>query len=164
MSLIQSSDVDAFEELYDRYCSRAYRVARSTCRERGRAEEAVQEAFISIWRRPTTYHAERGAVATWLLTVVHNRAIDVARRNRAHDDRRVDANVIELHRAPVDLLAQAEARDAAGHLRVLLDELPAAQRQVIVLAFYGDRAAARTTYRNGEGSHATGVAEAPCAR
>ena len=138
MRLIQDARSDAFEELYDRYCDRAYRVARSICRDAGRAEEAVQETFIALWRNPGSYRASRGTVAAWLMTVARNRAIDVARRDRFYVDRRVDFNVIELHRARVDTPAQLEALDESEHMRGLLAQLPDTQREVIVLAFFGE--------------------------
>ena len=78
---IKHEQVDAFGELYDRYCDRAYRLARVVCRDRGRAEEAVQNAFLSVWRSRATYLEDRGSVAAWLLTIVRHRAIDIARYN-----------------------------------------------------------------------------------
>ena len=88
MSQVKGGSVEAFEELYERYSVRAYRVARSICHDQGHAEDAIQEAFLSIWNSCTAYQAQRGTVAAWLLTTVRYRAIDVARRDRKHAGRR----------------------------------------------------------------------------
>lgn len=134
---IVAGDADAFEDLYDRYSTRAYRVARSVCRDDGRAEEAVQEAFLSIWRAGSSYRPAVGTVASWLLTVVRNRAIDHSRRNGRHAAHRADADLLDTKRAPGDVAAAAVANADAPGLRALLTQLPDAQQEVIVLAFYG---------------------------
>jgi RNA polymerase sigma-70 factor, ECF subfamily len=137
MGLIESGSIVAFECLYDRYSHRAYRVALSVCRERGRAEEAVQDAFIAIWRNKTPYRPERGAVAAWLLSSVRYRAIDTARRHHTHIKRRADESSINADRFAADPDERAVADVEAAHLHTLLNQLPDAQREVITLAFYG---------------------------
>ncbi len=137
MKQIQSDSTDAFEQLYDRYSARAYRVARSICHDEGRAEDAVQEAFMSIWRSRSTYRPQRGTVAGWLMRVVHYRAIDVSRGHAKHATRRADEQIIELRPAPGHLAEQILRGDDAANLRKRLRGLPDAQREVIVLAFYG---------------------------
>ncbi|MGI8558449.1 MAG: RNA polymerase sigma factor [Solirubrobacteraceae bacterium] len=137
MTRIEAGSVDAFEQLYDRYSSRAYWMARSICRDDGRAEEAVQEAFTSIWRNRAGYRPQRGTAAAWLLAIARNRAIDIARRNGNHASRRAGEEVIERLHAAGDVAEQAvELADAAG-LRSRLAGLPDAQQEVIALAFYG---------------------------
>jgi RNA polymerase sigma-70 factor, ECF subfamily len=133
---IESGMADAFEELYERYHVRAYRLARSVCRDDGRAEEAVQEAFVSIWRKPATYQRARGTVASWLLSVVHHRAVDVARSNTRHTSRRADDGIVELPRVS-GLADHVVDRDDATRLSDQLQRLPGAQREVIALAFFG---------------------------
>jgi RNA polymerase sigma-70 factor, ECF subfamily len=136
MQQVASGSTGAFEELYERYHGRAYRLARSVCGEDGRAEEAVQEAFVSIWRSAATYETSRGAVAGWLLTVVHRRALDVVRADTTHANHRADADGIELH--PVSGVAERVVdRDDATRLGNQLGWLPDVQREVIALAFYG---------------------------
>lgn len=137
MGRIAGGSADALAELYDRYCGRAYRLARTVCRDTGGAEDAVQEAFISIWRSAATYQSQRGTVSAWLLTVVRYRAVDIARRDRIHAAQRASDDGLAV-RAPGDVADQAVTRAAAGDLRALLAELPEAQREVITLAFYGE--------------------------
>ncbi len=137
MAAANGGSVDALAALYDRYCTRAYRVAMSVCSDDGCAQDAVQEAFVSIWRSGASYNSQRGTVAAWLLTVVRNRAIDLARRN----DAAAAAHASECHLndlpAPDDVCDQALTHETANHLHGLLDQLPDVQREVITLAFYG---------------------------
>lgn len=137
MTQIVSGSANAFEQLYDRYCPRAYAVAASVCRDAGHTEEAVQEAFISVWHNRSIYRVQRGTVASWLMCVVHYRAIDVARRSGRHASRRADEEAIECYHAPANLAERVFARDRAARLRAQLDQLPKAQREVIALAYYG---------------------------
>lgn len=135
---ISSGDEAAFGELYDRYCARAHRVARSVCRDEGRADDAVQEAFLSVWRTVDSFRPAFGTVASWLLVVVRNRAVDLSRRNARHTDHRASADLLETRRAAGDVAAEAMANADAPRLRALLAKLPDAQQEVIVLAFYGE--------------------------
>jgi RNA polymerase sigma-70 factor (ECF subfamily) len=134
---IESGDAGAFAELYDRYYVRAYRVAWSVCRDDGRAEDAVQEAFVSLWRSAATYRTERGAVAGWLLCLVRNRAIDVDRDNQRHASRRAGDETIPFRPASGVMADDVVDRDNAARLNILLGKLPDAQQEVIALAFYG---------------------------
>jgi RNA polymerase sigma-70 factor, ECF subfamily len=139
MKQIESGDADAFGELYDRYGNRAYRIARSVCRDHGRAEDAVQEAFVSVWRSRSPYVPQRGTVATWLLTGVRYRAIDIIRRDANHARHRAGEDALALRQAPgesvVDgVVSRADDTDLHG----LLQRLPDAQRKVILLAYYGE--------------------------
>lgn len=137
MKQVQSGDADAFEELYVRYAARAHRVAKSVCRDDGRAQDAVQEAFLSIWRSRATYRPQRGTVPIWLLSVVRYRAIDATRRNEKHAANRAGEHLLEAHAAPAEVADQAVARADAPRLHAILRRLPDAQREVIALAYYG---------------------------
>jgi RNA polymerase sigma-70 factor (ECF subfamily) len=137
MACVKAGSVVAFGVLYDRYYDRAYRIAQSVCRDDGRAEEAVQEAFISIWKTRTTCATQAGKVAPWVLTVARYRAIDVARSNRLHVAHRASDDILHTVRAPNSVAEQVDARAQARDLLRLLAQLPDAQREVIMLAFYG---------------------------
>jgi RNA polymerase sigma-70 factor, ECF subfamily len=138
MADIKAGSVTAFGVLYDRYYDRAYRLARSVCRDDGHAEEAVQEAFISIWKTRTTYEMQAGKVAPWVLTVARYRAIDVTRRNGLHDGHRASDDSLHAIRGPTCVVEQVVARAQARELQRLLARLPDVQREVITLAFYGE--------------------------
>lgn len=136
MAAVKAGSVAAFNVLYERYCDRVYRVARSICRDDGRAQDAVQEAFISIWRTRAKYD-DRRSVAAWVLTVARSRATDVARRNEPHAVQRAGDD--RLGREPAagagaeQVVADRPARDALGALA----KLPDAEREVMTLGFYG---------------------------
>jgi RNA polymerase sigma-70 factor, ECF subfamily len=138
MSQVKDGSVEAFAELYDRYSVRAHRVARSICHDQGHAEDAIQEAFLSIWKSRTAYQSQRGTVAAWLLTTVRYRAIDIARRDHKHAVRRAGEHTLVAHPTPGALADQVAHRDEADRLRSLLTRLPDAQREVVTLAYYGE--------------------------
>jgi RNA polymerase sigma-70 factor, ECF subfamily len=132
-----AGSIDAFAELYDRYSGRAYKVASAVCRDDGGVQDAVQEAFVSIWRSSASYRSQRGTVSAWLLSVVRHRAIDLARRESALAALHANDESLNARASPDDLCEEAAANEQAGHLQALLYQLPDAQREVITLAFYG---------------------------
>lgn len=138
MCRVQGDDPDAFAEIYDRHAGRALRVARSVCRDQGRAEDAVQEGFLAIWRSRSSYRSEKGSVQGWVMTAVRNRALDSLR----HDAAVKRPHLVELedrdrspHLTPADALAAGSDRDA---VLTALRQLPEAQAEVIALAFFGE--------------------------
>src|SRR3954454_18109067 len=82
VALAARSDEVAFAELYDRYGRPAYRLAPRVLRDEALAEAAVQDAFLAIWRGASRFLPERGKASTWILTLVHRRAVDVVRREQ----------------------------------------------------------------------------------
>lgn len=137
MSDLDAGSLNAFAELYDRYCHRAYRLAFSICRDDGCAQDAVQEAFLSVWKNPASYRPHRGTVAAWLLTVVRYRAIDLTRRNARHEVRRTSGDLLDVRSSLEDVADAVIRRDHARSVRVSLTQLPDVQQEVIALAFYG---------------------------
>ena len=135
MARVQAGCPLAFGVLHDRYRARAYRIARNVCYDDGRAQEAVQEAFMSIWITRMSYQCCNN-VAPWLLTVVRNRAIDAGRRDRPHAAHRAGAEYLHSAIAPQDVCDEVLARDRVRRLATLLAQLPRDQREVIRLAFY----------------------------
>ena len=83
MREIQAGERVALGELYDRFAPRAFRTAFSVCHDRDCAQDAVQDAFVSMWSSRATYQAARGSVETWAMSVVRHRAIYLARRRSA---------------------------------------------------------------------------------
>ncbi len=88
-------DATAFSVIYDRHSTAAYSLAYRMCGRKGAAEDVVQEAFLSLWRSGARYDRARGSVRTWVLGIVHNRAIDALRRSVVHDRRRASDEGIE---------------------------------------------------------------------
>jgi RNA polymerase sigma-70 factor (ECF subfamily) len=137
MAKVSAGSVESFVDLYDRYCDRAYRVARTVCHDDGRAQEAVQDGFLAVWRSRENYRPQQGTVAGWLLAVVRYRAIDIARSNHKHASRRQSDDQLPDRSAVDDPFQTAVTRDEAQRLQASLAMLPDAQAEVITLAYYG---------------------------
>jgi RNA polymerase sigma-70 factor, ECF subfamily len=138
MQLVHDDNTRAFEVVFDRHADAAFSLAYRMCGRRAMAEDVVQEAFLSLWRSGARYDRGRGSVRSWVLSVVHNRAIDAFRRESVRTSRDVhDETAAE--RVPADQLTDVEVarRDEASQVRDALGELPPDQRQVIELAFFG---------------------------
>ncbi len=138
MAAVKAGSANAFGVLYDRYHQRAYRVARSVFLDGSRAEEAVQETFIAIWKTRGTYQSQAGKVAPWVLTVARHRSIDIARRSGRDAAHQTTDEKLDHVSAPGEVPEQVAAHAQARHLLDLLAALPEAQREVIVLGFYGE--------------------------
>lgn len=131
-------DVAAFGSLYDRHATHAYGVARSVCGDRSRAEEAVQEGFLSIWRRRARFRPEGSSFRAWSMTVIRNAAVDRARYDAAGTRPRTTGKPVDV----VDRVAEPLVDRVIRHsdeeaLHSHLARLPDAQAEVISLAFFG---------------------------
>jgi RNA polymerase sigma-70 factor (ECF subfamily) len=129
---VGAGDSDAFEELYRRYTRPILSLALRRLGDRGRAEDAVQDAFTAIWRSAGSYDAERGHGAAWLYTVARNAIVDGARRRpeppmEAPEEASAD-------RGPDE---RAEAAWLAWRVHSALERLPDHERPVIELAYWG---------------------------
>ena len=127
------ADEDALGELYDRFGKVAYGLAYKILQDAALAEDAVQEAFLQIWRRAGTYRPERAKASTWLLTFVHRRAVDLVRREQT---RRTLPVVGEPQGADPGADDEAVARSRREVVQDALRRLPAEQREPIELAYY----------------------------
>jgi RNA polymerase sigma-70 factor (ECF subfamily) len=138
MPLMQRGDARAFELVYDRHSGAAFSLAYRMCGTRAAAEDVVQESFVSIWRSGARYDRMRGSVRTWVLGIVHNRAIDSLRRSNVHDRRRAsDEGLEERFEARERTEVEVAQRDEAREVREALTGLPAEQSRVIELAYFG---------------------------
>ena len=138
MALVQRGDARAFEAIYDRHGSAAFSLAYRIAGNRNAAEDIVQEAFLSVWRSGVRYRPERGNLRSWLLSVVHNRAIDWLRRSAVHTRRQVDAEGLEERKAAPELTdVEAFRRQEAQTVRSAMERLPQDQLRVIELAYFG---------------------------
>jgi RNA polymerase sigma-70 factor, ECF subfamily len=138
MALVHDGDDRAFEVIFDRHADAAFSLAYRMCGRRGMAEDVVQDAFLSMWRSSSRYDHHRGSVRSWVLGVVHNRAIDAFRRNdvRTRQDV-VDDGITERMPSAERTEGEVERRDQAHQVHSALGELPSEQRQVIELAYFG---------------------------
>ena len=134
-------DLWAFRALYDRYGNLVYSAALRVLRDPQVAEDMVQEIFLRIWRKPESYVAQRGRFATWLTSVTRNRAVDEV-RSRGRRFRHETASPEEQERelpAPEtnDPALMAELADQRRLILAALAQIPAEQRQIIELAYFG---------------------------
>jgi RNA polymerase sigma-70 factor, ECF subfamily len=138
MQLVYTGQAAAFEAIYDRHADAAFSLAYRMCGQRALAEDVVQEAFLSLWRSGARYDRGRGSVRTWVLGVVHNRAIDALRRRTVHDRGRVNEDgIAERLVAPERTDVEFARRDEAREVRGALARLPDEQSRVIELAYFG---------------------------
>ncbi len=138
MQLVRDGDARAFEVIFDRHGGPAFSLAFRMCGRRTTAEDVVQEAFLSVWRSGGRYDHARGSVRSWVLGVVHNRAVDVVRHGAASEGRDVcDERSAERIASPERTDAQAARVEAAHEVRDALAKLPVEQRRVIELAYFG---------------------------
>ena len=138
MQLMRRGEARAFEVIYDRHSAAAFSLAYRMMGTRSGAEDVTQDAFLSMWRSGARYDRARGSVRTWVLGIVHHRAIDALRRSTVHDRRRAgDEGIEERFEARERTDVEAARREEAGTVRHALESLPADQSQVIELAYFG---------------------------
>jgi RNA polymerase sigma-70 factor (ECF subfamily) len=134
VALAARSEQSALAELYDRYGRTAYGLALRVLRDQALAEDAVQEAFLTVWRTASRFVPERGRASTWILTLVHRRAVDAVRR-----EQRRRADTLERAEEPAVEGVEEDAwlRFQRERVQDALGRLPDAQREALELAYYG---------------------------
>ena len=135
VALLARSDQAALAELYDRFGRVAYGLALRILRDERLAEDAVQEGFLAAWRNADRFLPERGKASTWLLTLVHRRAVDLVRR----EDRRRAEPLREHAESAASESAEDDAwlRFERERVQSALRRLPDQQREALELAYYG---------------------------
>jgi RNA polymerase sigma-70 factor (ECF subfamily) len=138
MQLVRRGEAQAFEVIYERHCNAAFSLAYRMCGKRSGADDVVQEAFLSLWRSGDAYDRARGSVRTWVLGIVHHRAIDALRRGTTRERHHASSDGIEERfEAPERTDAEVARRDEAREIRAVLSDLPVDQSRVIELAYFG---------------------------
>jgi RNA polymerase sigma factor (sigma-70 family) len=134
LAAIAGGDDQGLAELYDRYGRLAYGLAYRVLRDQALAEDAVQDAFLAIWRSADGYRRERAKPSTWILTLVHRRAVDLVRR----EDRRRGERLDEAPEATgAGVPEEADLRETRSAVQAALRKLPEDQREALELAYYG---------------------------
>ena len=138
VELVAQKDAGALEALYERYGRPAYSLARRILTEETLAQDVVQEVFLSLWRDAHRFDAGRGTVATYLLSMTHHRAVDVVRREENLRRWRTSDEGLELKADPkVRVEDEVLTSERRAEVRAALQELPAAQREALLLAYFG---------------------------
>ncbi len=147
VALVQRADELALAELYDRFGKTAYGLARRMLRDSALAEDAVQDAFLAIWRTAARFVPERSRARTWILTLVHHRAVDIVRREERRRTEAIDPRDEEAGDSTEDI---AWLRFEQERVQAALRTLPDPQREAIELAYYGGYTQSELADRLGE--------------
>ena len=136
--LMARGEARAFEAIYERHWAPRNSLAYRMVGTRSVAEDVTQEAFLNLWRSGAHYDRARGSVRTWILGIVHHRAIDALRRASVHSKRRSDdETAAERLEAPERVEEDVARRDEAAIVRNAMEVLPPDQLKVIELAYFG---------------------------
>jgi RNA polymerase sigma factor (sigma-70 family) len=135
LSLVAGSDEAALAELYDRFGGVAYGLALRILRDEALAQDAVQEAFLAVWRTADRFLAERARAGTWILTLVHRRAVDLVRREERRRGEPLEG--APEPPGPETVEEQATLRHQRRLVQEALRQLPPEQREALELGYYG---------------------------
>ena len=136
LQLVHLGNESALGTLYDRHGKLAYSLAYRILGDIHAAEDAVQEAFINIWRRAGSFSAGRGAARTWIMAVVHHRSIDIGRKRRGLTPRELPLEIAQLPEDLHDTWLEVSKTLDRELLIGCLERIPEAQREVIKLAYF----------------------------
>ncbi len=131
---IRDGDKDAFRDLTARLAPTALALATRVTANRHIAEEAVQEAFVDVWRKSERFDARRGGLRQWVMTLVHHKAVDAVRRERAAGE--VGSKGPAPMPAP-DPETEGVRSDRRARIIQAIEELSRGQREAIMLAYFG---------------------------
>jgi RNA polymerase sigma-70 factor, ECF subfamily len=149
MDRLTSGDLGALDRLYEQYGAMSFSIAYRITGDRASAEDVVQEAFLGAWRNAARYADARGTVRTWLLSIVHHRAIDAIRRRRATTELpETEANIPQPLVAP-DTWTEISASLDRESVQAALATLSDVQREAIELAYFGGLTQAEIAERTG---------------
>jgi RNA polymerase sigma-70 factor, ECF subfamily len=134
LGLVARCDDSALAELYDRYARSAYGLALRILRDGALAQDAVQEGFLAVWRNAAKFEAERAKPSTWILTLVHRRAVDLVRREQRRRGEPLESAPLA---AGEETSEEAALRERRRRVQAALGQLPELERQSLELAYYG---------------------------
>jgi RNA polymerase sigma-70 factor (ECF subfamily) len=137
---VRVGERDALDALYDRFRRPAFALARRILGDDGMAEDVLQEVFLSVWREPARFDRARGSVASWILALVHHKAVDAVRREESQRRRRAlaeDELALDAPTATRTVEDDAWSRVVAEQVRTALGTLSDTQREALTLAYYG---------------------------
>ncbi|MCH7736885.1 MAG: sigma-70 family RNA polymerase sigma factor [Chloroflexi bacterium] len=136
LQLLHVGNENALGALYDRYGKSAFSLSFRMLGNVQAAEDAVQEAFINIWRRSGSFSTARGTARTWIMAVVHHRSIDIGRKRRGIAPRELPLELERLPEDPSDTWSEVSNKMDGELLRRCLQQIPDNQREAIELAYF----------------------------
>lgn len=137
---VKAGDRGAIDDLYERFRRPAFALARRVLADDTLAEDVLQDVFLAVWKDPGAFDGARGSFASWLLAMVHHKAVDAVRREESHRRRQTRAeDDLRLGEPTANRDVEDEAADrvTAQRVRAALQGLPAPQREALTLAYYG---------------------------
>ena len=143
----------AFEGLYEEYSPAVYRAALRILANPAQAQDVVQDVFLRVWRNPDRFDAGRGSLANYLRLMARSRALDVWREaqagGRARERMKLLAPLGERGWVDEDPAVAAERRREGAIVASALGRLPAAQRNVVLMTYWGGLTAEQIAERSG---------------
>ena len=137
LTQVAEGDQGAFARLYDMLSSRVFGLILRVLVDRSQSEEVLQEVFLEIWQSAGRFAPNKGQGRSWILTIAHRRAVDRVRASQASTDRDARIGMRDLEVAFDGVAEDIELRMDAQRVVDGLRTLPHAQREAIVLAYYG---------------------------
>jgi RNA polymerase sigma-70 factor (ECF subfamily) len=129
---LSRGESSALKELFDNHAGQLLTLAQRILKDRGEAEDVVQETFLEVWRRARQYDASRGQISTWMFVIARSRAIDRVRKRRS-----VSADLEQVVDSfAVDAYSHVQHKESSARVLSALELLPGEQRNVIELAFF----------------------------
>ena len=140
IALIAQSQEQALAQLYDRYQRLVFSLALAIVNDRETAEEVTLDVFMRVWQKADTYRVEQAKVSTWLTHIARHHAIDILRRRAARLDQSAvhwEDAISNLESSQPDPQESAEVSLRREHIQAALNQLPAEQKQALLLAYFG---------------------------
>ena len=137
LALVADGQLGSLQELYDRYKIMAYSIAVRITSDASLAEDVVQEAFLGVWRNAGRYVEGRGSVKTWVLSIVHHRAVDAVRRRRPTTELPEREDVPPPALQVPDIWHDVAAGLDRDEIAAAMEALSPVQREAIELAYWG---------------------------
>jgi RNA polymerase sigma-70 factor (ECF subfamily) len=137
LNRVSDGQLDALQDLYDKYHTMAYSIALRITSDAALAEDVVQDAFLGAWRNAGRYVEGKGSVKTWLLSIVHHRAVDAVRRRRPVSELPEREDVPPTSLTLPDIWPEVAGNLDRDEITAALATLPVVQREAIELAYYG---------------------------
>ena len=134
---VANGQLDALQDLYDSYRTMAYSIALRITADASLAEDVVQDAFLGAWRNAARYVEGKGSVKTWLLSIVHHRAVDAVRRRRPTVELPEREDIPPPSLTLPDIWHEVAGRLDRDEIAAALATLSDVQREAIELAYFG---------------------------